>query len=171
MLDRLLLVVLCLIMLGLGARAQFNQGGAGAGIGVGAVLSNGAPSNPTANATVTPLMMGLGTTCKITPAFSTRVLFQIQGNILNATAGNGSITALRTGTGTAPANGAAVTGTQQTAVTTHVSSGANTQTEFNHVSIVSGLTAGTAYWFDMQLASSAATSASITSITCQAAEL
>jgi len=173
-LSAFILILVASLMM---ARAQTINpgGGSGTGIGVGRVVSNAAPSNPTGTTSATAVMMGLGVagaqTCSITPQFSTRVLFSIQGNAIQATVSNTTTVALRTGTGTPPANQAALTGVLQTNPTNHIAAVASTGSAFNHVSIVTGLAIGVLVWFDMQVSSAGGGLGSINSITCNAAEL
>lgn len=120
-----------------------------------AVLVKGAPNvyqatvaTPTATTSNTPVMMGLAGAA--TPAGSGTVFFQVSGYIYGGNDSCGE--QLRFGTGTAPVNGAALTGTLagvqvvQLANTT----GANSQGgTFTVGGIVTGLTVSTTYWFDI----------------------
>lgn len=136
----------------------------------GAVLSGGAPSNPTGTTSATVVHMGLGvTTCRFTPTFSTRVVFDIKGST-NSTAVNGqSGIQFRYGTGAGPANGAAPTGTGFGSVMTVTSSTANALEMFAVGGPVTALSAGTTYWFDIAVSSSSGT-ATPSNITCSAYE-
>lgn len=93
-------------------------------------------------------MLGLGAT--ITPVKSTRVLVAITGIALNSTIGDGTNVQIAYGTGAAPSNGAAATGTAVGSVKHFVSSTAAGQQGIALMWVVTGLTAGTAYWFDLQ---------------------
>lgn len=135
----------------------------------GAVLQ-AIPTNPTGTTSATFVMMGLGvTTCRFTPAFSTRVKFQINGSVANTTVNGISTFSLRYGTGAGPANGAAGTGTSPSNSQSVTSSTANAQVAFLVDGLVTGLSAGTTYWFDTTLSASAGTSA-ILSLNCSAFE-
>ena len=67
-------------------------------------------ANPIGTTSTTAVMMGLAGT--ITPAFSTRVLVTISGSCANSVLADGGTVQISYGTGTAPVNGAALTGTQ-----------------------------------------------------------
>ena len=69
------------------------------------------PSNPTATTSTTNVMMGLGSTAVYTPAQSGRLLIFGLCNAANSTSGNGINVQIRSGTGSAPSNGASDTGT------------------------------------------------------------
>jgi hypothetical protein len=125
------------------------------------------PSNPTPTASQgTLVMMGLGTTCTFTPASSGNVKVTITGNTLTNTAAAQIGLGGRFGTGTAPTNGAAVTGTRFGASTDQAIRAAN----FNAgspfaIDAILALTPGTAYWFDIALDTlTAADTAQITSV-------
>jgi len=131
------------------------------------------PANPTGTTnTAAQVMMGLGGV--ITPGASGRVLFMISGDGFNSNAvGNGYIVQLRYGTGTAPANGAAVTGTAVggsvkavTAVTSSVQ-----DIPFALQSMVTGLSVGTTYWYDVGLEAIGGGTANIENLSLTAAEM
>ena len=71
----------------------------------------------------------------------------------NNTGGDGAVTKLYYGTGSAPTNGAAVTSTQagKTRPTDSFPTGAK-RFPFGITTVISGLTLNTAYWFDLSLA-------------------
>jgi hypothetical protein len=122
------------------------------------------PTPPTGTTSATGVMMGLGTTCKITPVYSTRVHLAFFGNASQNAVSTFSIQN-RFGTGTAPANGAAPTGTLIGAVASGTSPTSGYQGSFATPVIISGLTPGTAYWFDLSLLTSGGTS-TINSVSC-----
>jgi hypothetical protein len=130
------------------------------------------PSNPSTNATTSYLMMGLGASATITPVVTGRVLFMITG-----TCGNGTINSLAGlklayGTGTAPSNGAAATGTViGNTLTFSAPTSSNIQSPFCLTAIVTGLTLSTAYWFDAQLAALVSGTATLSAPTCVAYEV
>ena len=105
---------------------------------------------PTGTTSTTAVMMGLAAT--ITPVVTGRVIFVVVGNVWNNTLNDTVQYVLSYGTGTAPANGAALTGTTTGAKqqVTGVASGAY-QLGFALVGLATGLTLATAYWFDVQL--------------------
>jgi hypothetical protein len=127
------------------------------------------PATPTGTNNTTGLMMGLGGTCAIAPVFSGRILVSLVYSETVSVAASSPTTKLRYGTGTAPSNGAALTGTQigNTQLIT-VSAGWYAGSLGG---VVTGLTVGTTYWLDIGLASSSSSStASLSDITCIATE-
>jgi Periplasmic copper-binding protein (NosD) len=142
----------------------------------GAASVSFAPANPTATASASLVMMGLGTTCTFTPKGSGSVMATACGFWNTATASiNGTLSA-RFGTGTAPANAAAVTGTRWGTGTADASiNAARTQSgavPFSFTQVITGLTAGTAYWFDLTTSTTnAADSATITNVEMTFVEL
>lgn len=130
----------------------------------------GQPSNPTSTTSASAVQMGLGvSTCRITPTYSGRLLLTIDGAVLNNGAGNLTNVVMRYGTGAGPANGAAFTGTQATAQTSYGNGGTTFQSGFSKTATVTGLSPGTAYWFDLTLAVTAGTG-SVSGLTCSAME-
>lgn len=135
---------------------------------------NATPANPTATASTTLVMMGLGVaTCRITPVNSTRLQFTVTGQMSNTTAGDGAKAQLCFGTGAGPANGAAATGTTLggTPGFNAVAGGVNSAAPFTVTGIATGLTIGTTYWFDVQLAAVIGGTASITALGATANEI
>lgn len=112
--------------------------------------------------------MGLSGT--ITPTGSGRVLLMVSGMALNS--GIAGITGIqiRYGTGAAPANGDAFSGTAVGKIKHHVASTAAGKQGFMCVGVVTGLTVGTAYWIDLALTASA-NNASVYDIDIDAVEL
>src|SRR6266702_1233207 len=139
----------------------------------GPAFANSLPANPAASGSASLLMMGVGGTCKITPGSSGKVLVTVTGTVLVNTAANILATwGGRFGTGTAPVNGAAVTGTRFGGAADY-----NTQTATAAVKVpwaltdLLTLTPGTAYWFDLALATATpADTAQLVSISFTALE-
>lgn len=137
-----------------------------------------APSNPTGNATtLTPKLSGMGSTCFITPNFSGRVLLQFSGSLSNTTAGDQAQAQAWWGSGTAPANGTATTGTCGTTLCAAVGTIVNGliqtgtgQVPFANGGVITGLTPGTAYWFDEAVVPINGGTASIKFPACSAME-
>jgi hypothetical protein len=127
------------------------------------------PANPTGTTSGSPLMMGLGSTCKITPVYSGRVRVQFTGLYINSTAGNATGIRAQFGTGAAPANAAALTGTQFSATIAPTTANAGAGLPFTMSAIITGLSVGTQVWFDLAINAGGATS-SLASITCEAME-
>jgi hypothetical protein len=118
----------------------------------------GTLANPTGPAGTTPYMLGLNAT--ITPNATGKCFIELAGVALNTTGGGGSINITGYyGTGTPPAAGAGVAGTTF-GITQHIITSANTvQVGFTVIGIVSGLTLGTPYWFDLAISTAAGTGA------------
>jgi hypothetical protein len=77
-----------------------------------ATLQANSISAPTGTTSATVVMMGVGGTCHITPVYSTRVRVFFSGTALNTNASGTGLVEVLYGTGTAPSNGVAVTGTR-----------------------------------------------------------
>jgi hypothetical protein len=135
-----------------------------------AVLSIGASNPTTGTASTVGVMMGIGATCAITPAKSTRVLLTVIGAVVNSSTGGYGLS-LREGTGVAPANLAAATGTTLSNTLAAGAAGAGIAQAFSMTAIASGLTPGTAIWFDIDLAAVTTGTVSLTGLTCSAVEL
>ena len=115
------------------------------------------PANPTV---ITSVKMA-GLAGAITPLQTGRIFVVISGTMFGTSANATTTNTLAYGTGTAPANQAASTGTVAGGIATMVTSvtdGANQKTPFVIHAIITGLTVGTAYWLDLQSASSAGNS-------------
>lgn len=125
---------------------------AGAYDHLGANTVQGTPANPTATTNTTGVMMGLAQA--ITPNFSGRILIIVSGYLSNGTASSGAKAQIRHGTGTAPINGAALTGTADgNYVAVQNGTAPMAAIPFCMQVILTGLTIGTAYWVDVSLAS------------------
>ena len=112
--------------------------------------------NPTGAGT-TAAMMGLGSTCTMTPSYSTRLSVHIYGSASNSSVGSGTMH-FRYGTGTAPTNGTTtLTGTVVGTSEQVTSGGSGYLGSFDLPVILTGLTTGTAYWFDLDASSNNAT--------------
>jgi hypothetical protein len=127
-----------------------------------------APSDPTGTTSTTAKMMGLGSTLKLTPAFSGKVRIMFVCGANNSTTNSGVSAQLAFGTGTAPSNGAAATGTQFDRLRTISSAIASANQDLTFIVELSGLTVNTPYWFDVQLSvgSGGSGTASIHVISC-----
>lgn len=129
-------------------------------------------TNPAGTTNTTGVMMGMGTTCKVTPATTGRVRFTIIGNVTNNNSSKNTTVQGRYGTGSAPSNAAALTGTLfdngRTYTTTAVGSPFSA---FAVEGIISGLTLSTQVWYDASVATNdSGTTSSISSIQCLAQE-
>ncbi|MCJ9701727.1 hypothetical protein [Bradyrhizobium sp. SHOUNA76] len=130
------------------------------------------PSNPGGTANTTGVMMGLGATCKVTPATTGRVRFTIIGNVTNNNISKNTTVIGRYGTGSAPSNAAALTGTIFDSGRTYSTTAAGSPLMlFAAEGIISGLTVGTQVWYDASVATNdSGTTSSIASIQCMAQE-
>jgi hypothetical protein len=135
-----------------------------------------APSNPTGTSnSSTGVMMGLGSTIAYTPTGSGKVLINLAGVAAMSAGAAGSFTVgARFGTGTAPTNGAAATGTA-------FGPASDMQVRCANVSAAAGtpfaiparlsLTPATAYWFDILVIQAVGTNTGgPVSVTCTIAE-
>lgn len=113
-------------------------------------LASANPSNPVGTGSTTGVMMGLGSSCTLTPLFSTRVKVLFHGIVANSTAPSATGVQAYFGTGAAPANGVAFTGTAIDGEQLITSASNNAQSAFATGGIITSLTPGTAYWFDMR---------------------
>jgi hypothetical protein len=104
-----------------------------------------APADPTPR--TGSVMVGLGSTLSLTPTQSGVILLILSGNYANSSNSQIASVQFRYGTGTPPANGAANIGTL-VGTSSRIQSVTAT-TSFTSVVIVSGLTVGTSYWFDV----------------------
>jgi len=120
------------------------------------------PANPAGTTSTTPVMMGLA--ISFTPLYSGRVKIIIAGEASNNTAGDGFTVNAAYGTGAAPANGAAATGTVVGNSVSGASAAANALLPFSIVAVITGLTVGTAIWVDLQLAAVTGGTASLNNL-------
>lgn len=140
----------------IGLSVDTNSGGSSANFVVTgaapAALANSAlaPSNPTGTTSLTGVMMGLAGS--ITPARTGNVLVFIKGSLRNNTASRGCTVFITYGTGSAPANGDALTGTQVGGESFTDGMAANSIPAFTADGLITGLTPATAYWIDVSLA-------------------
>jgi hypothetical protein len=111
------------------------------------------PSAPTGSTSTTLVMGGLGSTWTFTPQLTGLVRPHVTGFGNTQTALTFFQVGPRYGTGSAPANGAAVTGTRWgTPGDPQIEAGASGRQGAFSFTTVLNLTAGTAYWFDLALA-------------------
>lgn len=137
--------------------------------GAPASYSNTITSAITGTTSTTAKMMGLAGS--ITPNKSGNVLIIISGTISNSKNANKSLVQLYTGTGTAPANGVAITGTARGTQETASIEATGAEEPFCVTAFVTSLTVGTVYWIDVAVASSATSgTASISNVTISAIE-
>lgn len=112
-----------------------------------AARSASSPVNPAATASTIGVMMGLAGT--FTTTRSGNGLILVTGTIENSANGGESIVQIRTGTGTAPVNGAAITGNPQGSQQSFLTAVALQIVPFSLMAYVSGL--GAPIWIDVSL--------------------
>lgn len=127
------------------------------------------PAKPTGTTSTAGVMMGLA--ASFTPRVTGRVLIIVSGQCFNSTNHRSCVMTVRTGTGTAPTNGAALTGTAQSPAVTSLGASTTNTFPFCIPTIVTGLTVGTAIWIDMSLANVTSGTASMSNITINAIEI
>jgi hypothetical protein len=114
----------------------------------------------------------------ITPVRSGKVLLTISGTVIasTVTAGDGIEHQLSYGTGAAPANAAALAGTQVGTVQSYTNpaivTAADVAVPFSTSAVITGLTLNTAYWLDLAAKSLAtASSGGLSNVSVSAVEL
>lgn len=141
----------------------------------GTVLVRGAteqatPGNPVGTTSTTPVMMGLAGA--ITPNNSGRIEFVISGDVFNSTAiADGAKIQASYGTGTAPSNAAAATGTTCGGQIQFATATTAEKAPFSVNCVVTGLTVSTAYWIDLQLAALTGGTATVENISISGFEM
>ena len=128
-------------------------------ISVGSLLGNAVNNipvnNPTGTTSASMVMMGCGQT--FTPARSGNLFLLFSTRMFSSVVGDELLVQMSYGTGTPPANGAAVTGTQagprMSAIA--VSTGGTGAPQDMIPAILTGLSVGTTYWFDAAVQRSA----------------
>ena len=157
-----------------GQIAQWTSSTVIKGVSIASLLTNASVQtgtlSPTGRASTTGVMMGLGGSgCSITPSVTGRVYLHIGGNVSNTTgAGSSSGASLQYGTGSAPTNNTAVTGTQLGATSRSSTVSASAVFPLQVSGNLTGLTLGTAVWFDLSVSAGAGTVSPV--IACDAFE-
>lgn len=135
----------------------------------GGATAQSQPADPTGTTSTTMVMMGLAGA--ITPTSSGRVYFQISGDVAQSTTADGAKWQLSYGTGSAPANAAALAGTQVGSNPTMTFLTGLLKVPFCSQAIITGLTPGTAYWLDIALAAVTGGTATMTNLSLTAYEV
>ncbi|MBS1902257.1 MAG: hypothetical protein JSS75_00960 [Bacteroidetes bacterium] len=135
------------------------------------------PSDPTGTSSGTGVMMGLGSSASFTPTKSGKVLIIISASENNNAGGNGGQMQIRYGTGSAPSNGAALTGTTAGNLaqgSPSDPSGANSAQHHETIPMtcnaVVSMTVGTTYWIDVSVAQIGGGTAEIVGVSISAIE-
>jgi hypothetical protein len=126
------------------------------------------PSNPSGTTSLTPVMAGLAGA--ITPTKSGSVLIIVSGIMRNTTAVDGETVQIAYGTGSAPANGDAATGTTAGNLLHMLNEPDFNFYPFSVQSAVTGLTVSTAYWIDLQFAAGTGGTANLQDISISVIE-
>ena len=135
-----------------------------------AVTTQASPADPPGTASAAGVMMGLAVT--MTPRVTGRIQVIITGTIANATAiADGATVQLRTGTGAAPANGDALTGTAAGGLVQYIAATVLEKAPFTVSAIISGLTLGVMTWMDLGVAAVTGGTATVTDLSVSAVEL
>jgi len=139
----------------------FKFTGLGYGTGAGQALvydqfaraySGNASPSPFSTSSATYVMLGLGTTLwGLIPLSTGRIRLTATGTLTTTLTGSDSYILGKYGTGTAPNNGVAVTGTSATTSEVRVTNSGATGalSAFTYYAEITGLTVGTPYWFDL----------------------
>jgi len=132
-------------------------------------VAQSTPADPTGTTSTAGVMMGLAGS--ITPVYTGRVLMLISGNVANSTLLDGINAQIRYGTGSAPANAAALTGTAVGSLNKTTSAVNAQKTGIALQAIVTGLSLATAYWIDVSLAAVTGGTVTLTNVSLTAIEL
>jgi hypothetical protein len=139
--------------------------------------------NPTGTASTTYVMAGFGTAgggnLTLTPRATGKVLVIISGTIQNSLINDGGQVTITYGTGVAPANGVAFSngcsgvqcGTQVGAAPRVTEAVAGGLSSFATQAIITGMTIGTPYWFDLSQAAITGGTATVTNAGATIVEL
>ncbi|MGI0090123.1 MAG: hypothetical protein ACREBS_00295 [Nitrososphaerales archaeon] len=121
------------------------------------------PANPLSTSSMSPVMSGLGVL--YTPSSTGRLKVTVQGTIANSTAGDGGEIQISFGTGPWPANGNPLTGTQAGNIAQSISPTANNAFTVTTFALITNLTVGTQYWFDLAYGAINGGNATVSNIT------
>jgi hypothetical protein len=121
------------------------------------------PADPAPTSSTTMVMAGLSVL--YTPSLTGRVKVTVQATIANTNAGDGAEVQISFGTGIPPANDAVLAGSQAGTVAQSISPTANAAYTVTAFAVMTSLTVGTQYWFDLAYASIGGGDATISNIT------
>ena len=127
------------------------------------------PLNPVSTTSATGVHAGLGVV--VTPTVTGKVLVNISGTMVNAIANKFPAVALRWGTGTPPANGAAPAGTALGSLQFLTGNTVNNATPFSLSGVVLNAAIGVPIWFDVIQSTTAGGTTSLNSVAATAVEL
>jgi hypothetical protein len=127
------------------------------------------PPDPPSTSSTTLQMAGLGVV--YTPTSTGCLKVNVQATIYNDTAGDGAEFQISYGTGAAPSNSDSLTGTQTGLVAQSISPTNNYQYTVSRSALLTGLTVGVQYWFDLAYAAITGGDASFVNISITIEEL
>lgn len=133
--------------------ANGNLKTSGSGTASSANTYQSSPASPTGTTSGSPVMLGLAGA--ITPNYSGKICVIING-YMTQTGTGGAFAQIYYGTGTAPTNGAAATGTSVGTSATWLFSSNGACAPYTAAAIISGLTLGTPIWIDLGFGRAAA---------------
>lgn len=137
-------------------------------------LSGGLVAAPTAITDTSGLMLGcsnITAACIITPQVTGRILVMVNGVVAQDTTADGAFWHIRMGTGTAPSNGDALTGTQYGGQQSMTFLTGVLSVPFALQAVATGLTLGTAAWVDLVVGAATGGSVTMTQVNVTAFEL
>ncbi len=137
-------------------------------------ISGGLTAAPGGITNTSGLMLGLSNitaACIITPQVTGRVMVWVNGVIAQSTSGDGAFWHIRWGTGTAPSNAGALTGTQIGGQQSFTALTGVLKVPFAIQAYLTGATLGTAVWLDLVLAAVTGGTATMTQVQLNAFEL
>jgi hypothetical protein len=143
----------------------------GANIQKAKAATNSLVASPSAVTATSPTYKMLGLAGTITPKFNTAIFLSITGLVSDAILADVITLQLSYGTSTAPSNGTALAGTQVGSIYAITQAVATDVTGFNLSAVITGLSAGTAYWLDLALGSSGGHAITCTSVNVAAHEI
>jgi len=138
------------------------------GGGTNASVQN-TPADPAGTTSASFVHAGFGGTTTITPSNTGKIHFIASFEMKGTAVGNLNAQ-LRYGTGTAPTNGTAATGTLVGRSTSAISSAAGQQFPTTLNAVITGLTVSTTYWLDVVFASGSAGTVTMKNVSLSANE-
>lgn len=134
-----------------------------------ATIVNALTASPTGITNTSGLMLGLNQT--LTPQTTGRFLITICGVVAQSTTADGAFWHIRTGTGAAPSNAGALTGTQSGGQQSMTFLTGVLKVPFSITTLVTGLALGTAVWIDLVLAAITGGTATMTQVNVTVVEI
>ena len=133
------------------------------------------PADPTGTTDTTGKMMGLGhspSSFIFIPQMGSVIFVTICGTVFNSGGvGDGAKITIYAGTGSAPANGAALTGSPYSTTVQYISSTTAGKVPFSLTTLIVPVVANTTYWIDLGLAAITGGTATVTDLQLTAFEL